>query len=71
MSHTIGLNETTDVVFFFKPFEKTVIVPVLFLPALFLIKNLKIFLKFLNFNKNVVFLNLCVDVVGLHILVKI
>lgn len=67
----MGLSETKDVVFFFKPFEKTVIAPILFLPALFLLKNLKNFLIFLNFNKNVVFLNLCVDVVGLHTLVKI
>ncbi len=57
--------------FFLKPFEKIVIVPILFLPALFLMKILKNLIKFLNLNKNIVFLNLCDGVVGLHILVKI
>jgi hypothetical protein len=53
------------------PLEKTVILPILFLPALFFRKNLKWFLGLLYFIKNVDFLNRCVVVTGLCILVKI
>jgi len=43
----------------------------LFRPDLFLKKNLKNLLGLVNFNKNDDFLNRCVGVVGLCILVKI
>ena len=59
------------IIFFFNPFEKTVTWPWLFRPALFLKKNLKKRFTFLNLIKNVLFVNLCVVVVGLCNLVKI
>jgi len=55
----------------FLPLEKTVIRPLLFLPAEFLTKNLKIFFIDLNFNKNRFFLNLSVLVTGLYDFKKI
>jgi hypothetical protein len=54
-----------ELYFFFTPLEKTVIEPILFLPALFLKKNLKNLLGLVYFNKKVDFLNRCVGVTGL------
>jgi hypothetical protein len=55
--------------FFLEPFEYIVKIPKLFLPALFLLKILKILKIFLNFNKKILFLNLSVFVVGLNDLI--
>ena len=53
------------------PFEKTVILPWLFLPALFLIKNLKNFFKIPNLSKKIVFLNRWELFNGLKLLINI
>jgi hypothetical protein len=71
LSHNDGVVIVMVLYFFFNPFENTVTRPRLFLPALFLKKILKNFFILVNFNKKVVFLNRCVGVIGLCILVKI
>jgi uncharacterized membrane protein len=71
LSHKDGVVIAIVLYFFFKPLEKIVTRPKLFLPALFFKKILKNFFTLVNFNKNVVFLNRCVDVVALCTLVKI
>ena len=71
LSHKNGLNSGIVVVVFLTPFEKTVIRPELFLPDLFFKKVLKILLILINLIKNILFLNLCVDDVGLCTLIKI
>jgi hypothetical protein len=58
LSHRAGYIFGKIKLFFFKPFEKTVIRPKLFLPAKFLINTLKILFKFLNRSKYIDFLNL-------------
>ena len=71
LSHKVGYLCGIELYFFFKPFEKTVIRPKLFLPALFFKKTLKNLFGLENFIKKVDFLNLCEGVTGLCIFVKI
>jgi len=71
LSQVTGFTKGTRLVLFLNPLENTVIVPLLFLPELFLVKTLKCFLTFLYFNKKIDFLNRCVVVVGLCTLLKI
>ncbi len=71
LSHSRGLHNTIVEAFFLTPFEKTVIPPELHLPALFFKKILKNLLTLVCFNRKVLFLNLCVDVIGLYVLIKI
>jgi hypothetical protein len=71
LSQQIGYVAGIVFIFFLKPFENIVICPLLLRPAQFLKKNLKNLFGFENFNKKVDFLNRCVDVVGLWILIKI
>jgi hypothetical protein len=65
------LRDVSVFTFFFVPLLKTVIVPLLFLPALFLCKILKYFNVFANFKKKMLFLCLCVLVVGVKSFIKI
>jgi hypothetical protein len=65
------LRDINVFTFLFVPLLKTVIVPLLFLPALFLCKILKHFNVFANFKKKMPFLCLCVLVVDVKSFIKI
>lgn len=71
LSHNKGLHNVIVEAFFLIPFEKIVIPPELPLPALFFKKILKNLLTLVCFSRKILFLNLCVDVIGLYVLIKI
>jgi hypothetical protein len=71
LSHVKGLNAEVIQFEVLEPFEKTVTLPELFRPELFLTKILKNLLILGYLIKKLLFLNLCVEVVGLYVLIKI
>jgi hypothetical protein len=71
LSHKNGLNTETMELLVRTPLEKTVILPELFRPELFLTKILKNLFILGYLIRKLLFLNLCVEVVGLYVVIKI